>query len=853
MSSRQHLSGSEKRKKKKIRENEREKQKGAMLSFLATPVTPREEVQYASTSNENRLALASGEENLSEATPTTSTPTEKNFSGDSLEVTVNTDKFPEPITAQLLSTDDSFQPEVETLNLIDEPFPSDVADWPEFLSAEFQQYFINNRPNQYIDKISECSKQVEKNKVRQLHSSAFYKNKVNGEKVLREWLIYSPKSGHVYCYVCKLFSKKRIHLTVGGFNDWKNINASLDKHERSPEHISAISTLVSRSFAEGRVDTEMEKSFLREKEYWKNILQRIVAAIKFLSKNGLAFYGSTTKIFSKGNGNFLSSLEFLSEFDPFLATHLQKYGNPGSGNVSYLSSTICNEFITLLAREVLNCILKDLRVAKYFSIIVDSTPDISHIDQLTLIVRYVLPSGKPVESFLCFVPIFSHTAENLAKVILEKLKSLEINIDYCRGQSYDNASNMSGKYNGLQTKIKDKTESAHFIPCSSHSLNLVGNSAAESCLEASTYFDNVQHLYNFFSASTYRWSVLQSCLEKAKPKALVVKKICDTRWSARADAVKSLAIGFNEIKMALIQLHEDTNQKNSTRSEANDILKKLNSFEFALMTVTWNKLLERINATSKSLQEINTNLTVACELYKSLICFVTNLREQFGQIEEDAKNLQPANTLYRDETIRIRKRKKYFEESSSDEICLVGREKFKICTFLVICDKLIMELKKRQESYNCVNDMFNIFFVDNSDGNFKTSLKIIEQYYSQDIDVIDLENELVQFKEMCKSSTNIVQNPIKMLEFLIETNTVSTFSNVETLLRIYLSIPISNASGERSFSTLKRVKSYLRNSINQENLSSLALLNVENEVLENIDSNEIINKFAEMKIRKRKI
>lgn len=103
---------------------------------------------------------------------------------------------------------------------------------------------------------------------------------------------------------------------------------------------------------------------------------------------------------------------------------------------------------------------------------------------------------------------------------------------------------------------------------------------------------------------------------------------------------------------------------------------------------------------------------------------------------------------------------------------------------------------------------------------------------------------------MCKSS-NIVQNPEKMLEFLIETNTVSTFSNVEILLRIYLSIPISNASGERSFSTLKMVKSYLRNSLNY--LSSLALLNVENEVLENIDFNEIINQFAERKMRKRKI
>lgn len=183
---------------------------------------------------------------------------------------------------------------------IEAQFPNDVIDWPEFLSAEFQQYFITNRPNQNIDKISGCVKQNYNNKIRQLQSSAFYKDKVNGEKVLREWLVYSPKSGHVYCYVCKLFSKKCTRLTLEGFSDWKNVNVCLNQHERSSEHISSISILVSRSFAEGRVDTHMEKSFLQEKDYWKNVLQRIVAAVKFLSKNGLAFYGSTTKIFSGG-------------------------------------------------------------------------------------------------------------------------------------------------------------------------------------------------------------------------------------------------------------------------------------------------------------------------------------------------------------------------------------------------------------------------------------------------------------------------------------------------------------------------------------------------------------------------
>lgn len=137
----------------------------------------------------------------------------------------------------------------------------------------------------------------------------------------------------------------------------------------------------------------MEKSYLKEKYYWRNVLLRVVAAIKFLAKNGLAFYGSTTVLFTKGNSNFLSSLEFLSEFDPFLAEHLQKYGNPERGHVNYLSSAICNEFINILANEVRNFIVVELQTAKYFAVIVNSTPDILHIDQLTLIIRYVLSNG----------------------------------------------------------------------------------------------------------------------------------------------------------------------------------------------------------------------------------------------------------------------------------------------------------------------------------------------------------------------------------------------------------------------------------------------------------------------------
>ncbi|KAB0803204.1 hypothetical protein PPYR_00174 [Photinus pyralis] len=691
------------------------------------------------------------------------------------------------------------------------------ADWPEQVSLIFEEHFINNPPESNIDQISDCVKQVEKTKVRKLQSSSFYKVKVNGEKVLREWLVYSPQTGSVYCY------------------DWKNINEALKSHESSSEHITCIGTLVTRRRVEGRIDTDIENVYLQEKEYWRALLQRVVATIKFLAKNGLAFYGSTTKIFAKGNGHFLSALEYLSEFDPFLANHLKRYGNPGSGHVNYISPSTCNEFIALLADAVKKFIVSELQTAKYFSIIVDSTPDISNVDQMSIIVRYVLPDGRPVERFLGFVQITSHTAENLAHVILGQLEDLGIDINYCRGQSYDNASNMSGRYNGLQAKIKTVTNSAHFVPCSSHSLNLVSNSAAECCLQAAIYFENVQSLYNFFSVSTYRWSILQKNLATSNnPKLTVVKRLCDTRWSARADAIKSIALGFDQIKMALQELDDDSKQKRCTAVEAIDLLKKMNTFEFAFMTIFWKKILDRTNATSKSLQEMTGSLTVACSLYDSLVKFVENLRNQSDDIESEAKQLQPNNQHYADFASRSRKRKKFADEGLGEEVLLTGRENFKINTFIPICDKLIRELKKRMESYSSVNDIFNIFFTDSSDKVFQTSLKNIEKFYAKDINIMELPDEIEQFKQLCKGN-NVAKNPEDMLEFIINSNIVSTFCNIEILLRIYRSIPISNASGERSFSTLKRVKTYLRNCLNQDNTSSLAVLNVESDILNVID------------------
>lgn len=104
----------------------------------------------------------------------------------------------------------------------------------------------------------------------------------------------------------------------------------------------------------------------------------------------------------------MMSLELIPEFDPFLAGHIASSRNPGSGKISYLSSSICNELMDLMALKTKGVIVDEIRQNKYFAIITDSTPDIGHVDQLSFIVRYIQNNGVPVERFLGFLPNVGH-------------------------------------------------------------------------------------------------------------------------------------------------------------------------------------------------------------------------------------------------------------------------------------------------------------------------------------------------------------------------------------------------------------------------------------------------------------
>ena len=59
-------------------------------------------------------------------------------------------------------------------------------------------------------------------------------------------------------------------------------------------------------------------------------------------------------------------IELISKFDPFLRNHIETFGNKGKGRPSYLSSTICEEFIEIMGSTVLSVVITELKASQVF-------------------------------------------------------------------------------------------------------------------------------------------------------------------------------------------------------------------------------------------------------------------------------------------------------------------------------------------------------------------------------------------------------------------------------------------------------------------------------------------------------
>ncbi|XP_077105406.1 zinc finger MYM-type protein 1-like [Ranitomeya variabilis] len=735
----------------------------------------------------------------------------------------------------------------------------DPAMWPDDIKdKEREKIVLSGLSNE------EELKQMVKSLPKDVDDHSFsdfllYAKSSNGrEKCIRDWLRWSPSRKVMYCVTCMAFSddKRSILCRKEGFNPmvskWHRLYLKLPEHEHSALHRKHYWSWRTRQKAQvgHGVDFEMQRSLAKEAERLVSLLERLLDVTLHLASRNMAFRGTSQRIGDLHNGNFLGTLEILSRYDSVLKEHLEKVKiSQEKGKkmpAHYLSWATQNEFINICGKHVLDAILSERKEAIYFSVICDATPDVSHTEQNVIVLRYVSRDPQTgiwhvQERFLEFFDFFKKTGEQIADMIISRLHEHAIDLKDCRGQGYDNGANMSGRIKGVRAKILEKFPRALFSPCAAHSLNLVGVHAAASCPEMKTFFGSVNRLYILFSNSPERWNTLLEVVGRS------LHGLSDTRWSSRIEAVRPVAQSLPSILKALHQVISSGKLTNDAHSEAEGLSDYFSSFRAVVLATFWVKVLTSFEERNKILQSRSVSLEVGAANIKALSEEMKLLREKWPTLLSEASLVADCMGIPKDllNAQQLRQRRSKHHEAASPE------EHFKVNVFLVAMDTIISDLHQRFRSMEDICKLFApiLKMTTISEENLVASTEELIAAYPEDL-TSSLLSELQHLRKVYEATFTDNMGPLDLLNAIYKFELQGIFGEVCIALRIFITLPLSVAEGERAFSKLSLVKNYLRSTMTEQRLNSLALLSIEHELARRLNFKDLITDFAKQKVRR---
>lgn len=179
------------------------------------------------------------------------------------------------------------------------------------------------------------------------------------------------------------------------------------------------------------------------------------------------------------------------------------------------------------------------------------TLDITCTEQGSISVRYVDADLQSSEVFLGFYMLDGTEAQKINDMICDVLLRSQLPTHMLRGQAYDGASNMTGKWNGTQALIAKIQPLAIFVHCLMHSGNLAMLEAMEitpMIRDANGYAND---LALFSRHSTKLSGILKNVQQEHAKAASLLRPLCPTRVLCRGSALMQILKYLEEILEAL--------------------------------------------------------------------------------------------------------------------------------------------------------------------------------------------------------------------------------------------------------------------------------------------------------------
>ncbi|XP_073064150.1 uncharacterized protein [Primulina eburnea] len=717
-------------------------------------------------------------------------------------------------TAQSIASDDNLPPEVKSqkfrkventgvdLNLLerDPRLRRQIWEYSPNEQEEIRRAYLNLKAFQPI--LSEYP--LNKNS---LHPRRFQSSWYE----LFPWLEYSLAKDKAFCFPCFIFNKpsgcpKQTAFTVDGFDNWKKVRSG--KTCSFQCHIGKDNVSSPHRITEKACDDLMNQP-RHIQRFFDKVSSETVArnrlrlkvgihVVRLLALQDVPFQGHDESSNSSNRGNFLEFLDIVALYNDELSCAIEK----APKNAKYTCHDIQKQILHMFSIRMKNIIREEITGIK--------------------------------------------------------------------GQGYDGASNMRGEFNGLQALILKDCKSAYYVHCFAHRLQLALVGAAKNVTLIHQFFDKLTFIVNIVGASCKRNDELKEAhtddiahlisineLETGRGlnQLCTLQRAADTRWSSHFRSVSSLIKMFSASCTVLLKVMEDGLP--SQRTDATSVYDEMTSFDFVFILHLMREIMEITDVLCQTLQRKSQDILNAMELVSSTKKLLQELRDdKWDDLLEKAKSFCVARNIdvpdfsaqYVDRRGRARRHQGNF----------TIEHHYRVDLFYATIDSQMQEINVRfnedavellmlSSALNPQNAYDSLRYLD--------ICKLVEKFYPQDFTSDEKERLEMQLKHY---EHNVViglyykslSTLSKLCQWLVKTKKADIYDLVFRVIVLVLTLPVSTATTERSFSAMNIVKTRLRSKMEDAFLSDALMIFIEREIAKNICIDTIIEDFENFKERR---
>ena len=331
-----------------------------------------------------------------------------------------------------------------------------------------------------------------------------------------------------------------------------------------------------------------------------------------------------------------------------------------------------------------------------------------------------------------------------------------------------------------------------------------------------------------------------------------VRVLCPTRWTVRAEALASITSNFEPLQRTweeAVEVVQDT----ETKARIRGVSAVMNTFDYLFGNMLGEMILKHSDNLSRALQHESLSAAEGQQIAQMTVETLKSLRndasfDQFwGKVDHKATILGISEPQL---PRRRRVPRRYDEDTCGGDFhdnpkSLYKQQYYEALDIIVVC----IESRFNQPGYRIYRSLESLLMKACKKEDMESDLEAVCEFYRDDFNkellCAQLQTLGVHFQTQVDSAKNLSIFDVKTYLLSLSPGQLSLLSQVQRLAQLVLVMPATNASSERSFSALRRVKSYLRTTMTQKRLNYLMILHVHKDRTDLLDLKALLNEFIQ--------